>query len=667
MRCSKCNKWLPLLTKFCQKCGTAVLPEKRKQARTRLLIITAVSLLLGAITSFLMYLNFVEPDRNQFILVVASSGVMAALISFDIILVIVGYIKFMIRRPIWGSAILAVIVLLVGGGYFVYWQYDSGQQSSTALASIQDELNEAAAAKLMGDAIMVQKTIPGSSMARVKSTAELVANRLEFMVVPTELVDYQEAIIDWSEAIAMAADDKKIWSGISVEPRAFQLKLSQRQSEELFLASAKKIAALKEFGDSAIKRKDRMTMLYVAAKLSVQEHWLSGLRYSENAGFLSFNLVSPALALSFGEGVPAIGPGVDVTCQVCSDPKVNWTAAQRRQYGCDTRCRGAQQPNQQQNQPPNQQQQNTGAQNQNQNTAGQSNTGAVSGWGGGNQTVPRKICIGRGGISVGDTATNVYCVEDVIQLINGIDASAVNFAQGNTSAKNGWNSGWHELEGMGVISIGEPTQPSSGHTPTVQAFYDACQTKGGIVGGAGTVKAGLPTTEAGYTCEYKFNTSRNGTQPCWDFLTYSGGRYMGGNTGCPTENLLPTNFDEQKLKALGGQWDGDYAVAGGMIKCAGDFAYAIPIPATTAPVRNSIMSTTQGPIPLSGNTVVWSMSVSTQQENATVSVSEIDTFRFFKSGNTIGVSATYSGTITVSTEDQIKVSTCYGSVGGAKL
>lgn len=665
-----------MLTKFCQKCGTAVPPEKRKKARTELLIIIACSLLIGAIVSFFTYPHITEPDRTKLILIAILPGVVAAFAAFDIILLVVGYVKFMIRRPIWGGAILAAILLLAGGGYFIYWQDHSSRQFTAALTTIQDQLNEAAMAKLMGDAILAKKTIPGSSLTRVKSTAQLVANRLEFMAVPKELVDYQEAIIDWSTAVAIAADDTKTWQTVSAAPRAFQLQLGQKQSEKLLLASAKKISELKEFGDSAIKRKDRMTMLYVAAKLSVQEHWLGGLRYSENAGLLSFDLVSPALALSFGEGVPDVGPGVDVTCQVCSDPKVTWTAAQRRQYGCDTRCRGAQQPEQQQNQQPIQQQQNTGAQNQNtagqpgqnQNTVGnQTGIDVPSGWSGSGQTTPRKICIGRGGTSVGDTATNVYCVEDVIQLINGIDASAVTFAQGSTNAQNGWNNGWHELEGLGVISAGESAAPSSEHTPTVQAFYDACQAKGGLVGGAGTVKAGLPTTESGYTCEYKSDTPRNGTQPCWDFLTYSGGHYMGGNTGCPTENLLPTNFDEKKLKALGGQWDGDYAVGGGTVKCAGDFAYAIPIPATTAPVRDSIMASTQGPVPINGNTVVWSMSISTQQGDATVSVSEVDTFRFFKSGNTAGVSATYSATITVSTEDRVQVSTCYGSVGGSRL
>jgi predicted nucleic acid-binding Zn ribbon protein len=661
MRCSKCGKWLPMLTKFCQRCGTEVPPEERKKAKTQLLIMTAFSLLVGAIISFLAYQNYTDPSRNKVIFVIVASGLAAAIIFWDVLFFAIGYVKFIIRRPVLGSVILGVILLLASGGYFVYWQYHSAKQFTAAIASIQDELNEAAVAKIMGDSIIAKKTIPGSSMARVKATAELVANRLEFMTVSEELADYQQSAMEWSKAIAKAADDKKTWGDLSDRPRSFQLKLSQRQSEKLFEDSIKKIAELKEFGDGAIDKKDRTTMLYIAAKLSVQEHWLIGILYSEKAGFLSLNsLVSPALALSFGEGIPAVGPGKDVTCQVCADPNVHWTAAQRAQYGCDTRCRPSQQQNQQQTQQQNQQQQTAGGQNQQTNAGNQ-----LGGGSSGSQPALRRVCLGRGGISVGNTATNVYCIEDVILLTYSINGSATSIAQGNTSAQNGWNDNWHNLEGLGVISVGEPALSSSGRTPAVQQFYDDCQAKGGIVGGSGTVKAGLPTTESGYTCEYKFNTRQNGTQPCWDFLTYSGSRYMGGNTGCPAENLLPA-FDEQKLKALGGEWDGIYDVSGGTIQCSGDFAYTIPIPATQAPVSNNIVTTTAGPMPIVGNSMIFSISVSTQQQNAIVSVNEIDTFRFYQSGNTTGINATYNATITISAEGQIKTSTCYGTTGGAR-
>jgi len=33
MRCKKCHRWLPLLTKFCPKCGTKVSDKQRFRAR----------------------------------------------------------------------------------------------------------------------------------------------------------------------------------------------------------------------------------------------------------------------------------------------------------------------------------------------------------------------------------------------------------------------------------------------------------------------------------------------------------------------------------------------------------------------------------------------------------------------------------------------------------
>lgn len=66
----------------------------------------------------------------------------------------------------------------------------------------------------------------------------------------------------------------------------------------------------------------------------------------------------------------------------------------------------------------------------------------------------------------------------------------------------------------------------------VQDFYDECTGKGGVITGEGGVKERLPTTEEGYTCWYE-------NRSCWDFLTYSRERFMGGNPGCPeTANLV---------------------------------------------------------------------------------------------------------------------------------
>ena len=79
------------------------------------------------------------------------------------------------------------------------------------------------------------------------------------------------------------------------------------------------------------------------------------------------------------------------------------------------------------------------------------------------------------------------------------------------------------------ITTGEPDEYVV--TEDVQQFFDECTGKGGIITGKGGVKERLPTTEEGYTCWYQ-------DRDCWDFLTYSKERFMGGNPGCPEANLV---------------------------------------------------------------------------------------------------------------------------------
>lgn len=683
MFCINCGKKNPDGARFCTECGgslSGTTPSGKNMNKSRRLLRSTIYFLVEIIIfSLAAYWvsNSNEPKKEYietiigFIILIAAATYLIVLI-FNIRTLISGIKNlpsnlkkaalYLIHHPAKSISIsIASAAAIVALGLLFNYELNRFNEKyiAGALPLIQENLNEAAAAKIMGDSIVVGNPVPGSSMVRVQAAAQLIINRLEFMLIPSELQDYRQAVMDWVKQIASAAENIETWKNLENQPRNFELKISDKEAENLLQDSVNKINAIKEFGDNAIKRKDRITMLYIAAKLMVQEHWLNGVLHSEKIGPFSLAIVPIAKALSFGDSVPDVGQGVDVTCRICSDSSVHMTADQRQMYGCDTRCKSTQ--NNTQNQQQNQQNQTNNSQNSTQ--TGKPSSASNPGTG------TRKICIGRGGTSYqtnGGTPSNVYCVEDAISTVNEIEASAVGFVEGSEGASDQWNQAWGHAEGgMGVISQGQ-TISSSGHSPAVQAFFDACQAKGGIVGGAGTVKSGLPTTESGYTCEYKSDTPRNGTQPCWDFLTYSGGRYMGGNTGCPTENLLPTNFDEQKLKELGGKWDGDYPLPGGTISCTGDFAYSIPIPASTGSVRNNVLMTTGGPIPINGNTAIYTISTGQENEGVFVSVSEIDTFSFYQSGNSYGVSATYSGTITALKDDVVKVASCYGSVAGSR-
>jgi hypothetical protein len=466
--------------------------------------------------------------------------------------------------------IIGVVLILGGSGAYLYYTANFGgvsSQFSDALYLIQDNLAEVTAVKIMGDSLTEKKPLISASWERINIEAQMVSDNLKNLSVPKELESYKEAAIVWVNEVGIAALAPKFWGGVAENPGIFDLKLSDGQAKQLFENSVLKISELKEFGDNAIKNKSDISMLYIGAKLRVERYWLDAIAHSEKAGLFGFNFVSAVSAAL--PPVPEVGSGHDVTCQVCADPSVKMTDYQRQMYGCDTRCKPSDKQMPLNTERQNQTGQSGGGQ-INQNTSG-TNSGQAGGTIGGTadgtagtqtsagdyQTPTRRICIGRGGTSTGSNGpTNVYCLEDVLQSTNGIDASAIDFAEGKKDSNTTWDNGWHNLEGMGVISTGEPS--SSGNSPTVQKFYDECAAKGGTVGGAGLAKSRLPTTESGYTCNYKIDNGHGGATDCWALLTYSGGGYMGGNEGCAEQNLLPNTAKEKAQEKVGGKWDGHY-------------------------------------------------------------------------------------------------------------
>ena len=133
------------------------------------------------------------------------------------------------------------------------------------------------------------------------------------------------------------------------------------------------------------------------------------------------------------------------------------------------------------------------------------------------------------------------CYSEVKQSINNVYRSALGYSVSAPDAQATWSNNWNTLAPIinsngipietGGVTIGE----ANGYTvsPSVKNFMDECGAKGGTVNSEGGVKEYLPTTESGYTCWYKQSGK------CWDLLTYSGGRYKGGDSGCPEENLMP--------------------------------------------------------------------------------------------------------------------------------
>src|SRR3989344_4353188 len=138
------------------------------------------------------------------------------------------------------------------------------------------------------------------------------------------------------------------------------------------------------------------------------------------------------------------------------------------------------------------------------------------------------------------------CITDFVRSIEPASkfawsAKTYSYKYGPASTKE-WQDSWKDAKPLiesaggqalpcfGCVSEGQKEEAK--YSPSVQSFFDECSQKGGTTGGG--VKERLPTTESGYSCNYP-----SGKSACWDLLTYSGGRYMGGNPGCPEQNLVP--------------------------------------------------------------------------------------------------------------------------------
>lgn len=143
------------------------------------------------------------------------------------------------------------------------------------------------------------------------------------------------------------------------------------------------------------------------------------------------------------------------------------------------------------------------------------------------------------------------CYPELTRTLLPFTIAAGGYAYGEPDAAARWTKTWQAnelvigaggspiagtdvLTGTG-ITIGAPDTFKFGRS--AKAFFDLCTDKGGILGGTGGIKEGLPTTEAGYTCWHDTN------KQCWDFLTYSGDFFEGGGSQCiniPVVTASPT-------------------------------------------------------------------------------------------------------------------------------
>ena len=692
MRCQKCARNLGLFFKTCPRCKTPVTPAQIKRRNINFIAALIFFLLLTPL--FFVSLKSADiqslTNFSAFILALITAAVTVGFWA-GVLVIISSIIHAIIRHPLGSGIVIVIIVLLGGFGFFAYYLDQQSVDLTASLNLIEDNLSEATVVKILGDSIAAKKPLAAASWERVQMTAELASERLAELSVPQKLEGYRQAAKAWCDQIAAAAQKPETWDKVADQPGSFELVLSKKEANQMLAIGTKKLSDLKEFGDTAIAMKNKDSMLYIGAKIRVQRYWLNAVLYSKDSGWLAFNFTASALAAqSTLPEIPEVGEGVNVTCQVCADPNVTMTQSQWQSYGC-ARCAGAKPPIGNTNT-------NTNNKTNTNNTQGFSNTNGGSKTGGtnagqpgagvqsgaGNVTgdgaetnqagqtaagpAPRSVCIGRGGTATGAVTThstpgNVYCLEEIIQQTNGIDASAIGFSQGNKEAEKKWADGWHYLEGNGIIT--ETPKNENGRTPAVQAFFDECTARGGIVGGANQNKGRLPTTEFGYHCGYK-NSAGN---ECWDYLTYSGGRYLGGNSGCQEKNLLPNIGEEQYKKNQGGRWDGHYT-GSFAIKCTTNVPER-PSFATQAPMDFTVINNVTYDQPVNtyirisdSGSAIEQFQMSQGSDGVTVSLNFTGYLRFAPSGS-FTINGSFNAVIV--REDGVYSGYCSANGGGAKV
>lgn len=437
MFCSNCGAKISKDGQFCPKCGQSLEEEKVKSARFsgKKFLLVMVAAMISASAAVLATSS--HDSQLQVPLIAISAIISGFLIIWIIIAVLKSLFKlsvssfsmsknllqFFIRRPLIGTLIVLVLTMAIFAVNFYVSDYEY-KQMQTALGIIQDSGVDAAVAKSNKNSYM----------------AKQVSDRLSKLETASRLNDYKLAIKQWADTET---------GSVLGDPGPFVVNLTADQAQDTFKVALSQITQTKGFGDDAIKKGDRITMRYIAAKLLIQNHWLEGVATSEEPGFLSVK------------------------------PSIVYALEQRAKRPVVTK--------------------------------------------------QRNICL---------TANKRVCLNDVTKIIPGIYRSALGYGVGDKDAAREWHTNWTDAaaiteaagqpQGGTGITQGDKDQPQN--PPAVQAFLDECKSKGGYLGGG--VKERLPTTEDGRTCRYQDGK-------CWDLLTYSGGRYKGGNSGCPEQGLVP--------------------------------------------------------------------------------------------------------------------------------
>jgi hypothetical protein len=93
------------------------------------------------------------------------------------------------------------------------------------------------------------------------------------------------------------------------------------------------------------------------------------------------------------------------------------------------------------------------------------------------------------------------------------------------------------MDTAGGVDLGGVGSGYQAENPAPPAFADKCKAAGGTIGDPvyDRTKSRIPSSEGGWTCKTQNNR-------CFDLLTYSGSEYLGGESGCPEQGLVPATL-----------------------------------------------------------------------------------------------------------------------------
>lgn len=486
-------------------------------------------------------------------------------------------------RKSWAVAAAVVVAMeaMLVGGLNTY--ADSEATSATAL--LQDSYAEVAAAISLGDAIQQGRAPSDVTFATVQARAFAVYLRLSVLDVPGQLADYTSSLKAWAKDVVTAsikAQTGSPWQGVPDTPAPFQVNMTAGQANAAFATTLRQIATLIEFGDHAVAARDPGAMRFVGARLNGQAYWLEGIYTSADP-----NVVAAQLHFIEPVNAPTSGGVAE------ADTGMRLVAAVSVQLSLFPRHWGP--------------------------------------W-----RSPRRV----------PTCQRDICISRVRRPLSGLWRSATNYSVAcaatggkfngaciNDSSNQQWVGATQGILPMinasGAQPIGGPGasvgKPDAQLPPALAAFYAQCQAKGGVYGGIMSGRERLPTTEGGWTCQ---------AHGCWDYLTYSGTPYRGGQPGCPELGLVPKPFGPvggivqqvagliKRLIPFPPTWDGTYNLQPSSVACTGSSSSPYyqtirrtlnqAMPSSTLVVRGNNVVGPPSPVPIdSTGRAVWSYPIGT--------------------------------------------------------